>query len=99
MSARILHVDLDAFFVEVCRQRNPELRDVELLVVTRVLVDVEDGGVPATVLVVGRPGRAMVVVVVVVSAGSCGHAVGAGAFRAANFPGSSRRTSPPKSRQ
>jgi len=33
MSARILHVDLDAFFVEVCRQRNPELRDVELLVV------------------------------------------------------------------
>jgi DNA polymerase-4 len=33
MSARILHVDLDAFFVEVCRQRHPELRDVELLVV------------------------------------------------------------------
>jgi DNA polymerase-4 len=33
MGARILHVDLDAFFVEVCRQRNPELRDVELLVV------------------------------------------------------------------
>jgi DNA polymerase-4 len=33
MSARILHVDLDAFFVEVCRQRNPELRDIELLVV------------------------------------------------------------------
>jgi DNA polymerase-4 len=33
MSARILHVDLDAFFVEVCRQRNAELRDVELLVV------------------------------------------------------------------
>jgi DNA polymerase-4 len=31
--ARILHVDLDAFFVEVCRQRQPELRDVELLVV------------------------------------------------------------------
>ncbi len=28
-----MHVDLDAFFVEVCRQRNPELRDVELLVV------------------------------------------------------------------
>ena len=66
---------------------------------TRVLDDVEDGGVPATVLVVGRPGRVMVVVVVVVSAGSCGHAVGAGAFRAANFPGSSRRTSPPKSMQ
>ena len=33
MSARILHVDLDAFFVEVCRQRHPELRWVELLVV------------------------------------------------------------------
>src|SRR6476660_7503841 len=32
MGARILHVDLDAFFVEVCRQRHPELRDVELLV-------------------------------------------------------------------
>jgi DNA polymerase-4 len=31
--ARILHVDLDAFFVEVCRQRHPELRHVELLVV------------------------------------------------------------------
>ena len=28
-----MHVDLDAFFVEVCRRRNPELRDVELLVV------------------------------------------------------------------
>ena len=33
MGARILHVDLDAFFVEVCRQRHPELRAVELLVV------------------------------------------------------------------
>ncbi|MGH7497603.1 MAG: DNA polymerase IV, partial [Gemmatimonadales bacterium] len=33
MAARIIHVDLDAFFVEVCRQRFPELRDVELLVV------------------------------------------------------------------
>jgi DNA polymerase-4 len=33
MPARIMHVDLDAFFVEVCRQRNPALRDVELLVV------------------------------------------------------------------
>ncbi len=33
MPPRILHVDLDAFFVEVCRQRHPELRDVELLVV------------------------------------------------------------------
>jgi DNA polymerase IV len=33
MSSRILHVDLDAFFVEVCRQRFPELRGVELLVV------------------------------------------------------------------
>jgi DNA polymerase-4 len=33
ISARIIHVDLDAFFVEVCRQRHPELRDVELLVV------------------------------------------------------------------
>ena len=28
-----MHVDLDAFFVEVCRQRHPELRDLELLVV------------------------------------------------------------------
>ncbi len=33
MPARIVHVDLDAFFVEVCRQRHPELRDIELLVV------------------------------------------------------------------
>ena len=33
MASRILHVDLDAFFVEVCRQRHPELRDIELLVV------------------------------------------------------------------
>src|SRR5918911_873407 len=33
MPARLLHVDLDAFFVEVCRQNYPELRDVELLVV------------------------------------------------------------------
>ncbi len=33
MPPRILHVDLDAFFVEVCRQRNPGLREVELLVV------------------------------------------------------------------
>lgn len=28
-----MHVDLDAFFVEVCRQRRPELRDIERLVV------------------------------------------------------------------
>ena len=33
MPARILHVDLDAFFVEVCRHNHPELRDVDLLVV------------------------------------------------------------------
>jgi DNA polymerase-4 len=33
MAPRIIHVDLDAFFVEVCRARNPELRTVELLVV------------------------------------------------------------------
>ena len=33
MPARILHVDLDAFFVEVCRHNHPELRNVELLVV------------------------------------------------------------------
>ena len=33
MPPRIIHVDLDAFFVEVCRQRQPELRDVALLVV------------------------------------------------------------------
>ncbi|MGE5231587.1 MAG: DNA polymerase IV [Deltaproteobacteria bacterium] len=33
MTTRIMHVDLDAFFVEVCRQRHPELQPVELLVV------------------------------------------------------------------
>jgi DNA polymerase-4 len=33
MPARLMHVDLDAFFVEVCRRHHPELRDVELLVV------------------------------------------------------------------
>ena len=33
MPARLIHVDLDAFFVEVCRQRHPELRHLELLVV------------------------------------------------------------------
>lgn len=33
MAARIIHVDLDAFFVEVCRQRHPELRHLDLLVV------------------------------------------------------------------
>ena len=33
MPARIMHVDLDAFFVEVCRRHHPQLRDVELLVV------------------------------------------------------------------
>jgi DNA polymerase IV len=33
MPARLLHVDLDAFFVEVCRQYYPELRQIELLVV------------------------------------------------------------------
>jgi DNA polymerase-4 len=33
VAPRIIHVDLDAFFVEVCRQRNPELRHVEYLVV------------------------------------------------------------------
>ena len=33
MPARILHVDLDAFFVEVCRHNHPQLREVELLVV------------------------------------------------------------------
>ena len=33
MAPRIIHVDLDAFFVEVCRARNPELRNVALLVV------------------------------------------------------------------
>jgi DNA polymerase-4 len=33
MPARLLHVDLDAFFVEVCRQQHPELRTIELLVV------------------------------------------------------------------
>jgi DNA polymerase-4 len=33
MPPRFLHVDLDAFFVEVCRRFHPELRDLELLVV------------------------------------------------------------------
>ncbi len=33
MSVRILHVDLDAFFVEVCRQHDPALRDVERVIV------------------------------------------------------------------
>lgn len=33
MPPRLLHVDLDAFFVEVCRQRHPALRQVDLLVV------------------------------------------------------------------
>src|SRR5215210_190054 len=33
MPARLLHVDLDAFFVEVCRQHHPELRPIQLLVV------------------------------------------------------------------
>jgi DNA polymerase IV len=33
VTTRILHVDLDAFFVEVCRQNYPELRRLELLVV------------------------------------------------------------------
>jgi DNA polymerase-4 len=28
-----MHVDLDAFFVEVCRRHQPELRDVDLLIV------------------------------------------------------------------
>lgn len=33
MPPRLMHVDLDAFFVEVCRTRMPELRAVDLLVV------------------------------------------------------------------
>lgn len=33
MTIRFLHVDLDAFFVEVCRQLRPELRAVDLLIV------------------------------------------------------------------
>jgi DNA polymerase-4 len=33
VTIRFLHVDLDAFFVEVCRQLRPELRSVDLLVV------------------------------------------------------------------
>ncbi len=33
MSIRIVHVDLDAFFVEVCRQVDPSLKKVDLLVV------------------------------------------------------------------
>ena len=33
MSIRIVHVDLDAFFVEVCRQVDPSLKNVDLLVI------------------------------------------------------------------
>jgi DNA polymerase-4 len=33
MAPRLMHVDLDAFFVEVCRTRMPELRGIDLLVV------------------------------------------------------------------
>ncbi len=33
MSIRLMHVDLDAFFVEVCRRHDPALRDVDLLIV------------------------------------------------------------------
>lgn len=33
MPARILHVDLDAFFVEVCRRHHPELRTIDLLII------------------------------------------------------------------
>lgn len=33
MAVRILHVDLDAFFVEVCRRHDPALEGVELLIV------------------------------------------------------------------
>ena len=33
MPIRIVHVDLDAFFVEVCRQVDPSLKNVDLLVV------------------------------------------------------------------
>ena len=66
---------------------------------------VEGSALVAVVLVVGgAPGTRTVDVVVVllvvtVPEAGTGHAAGAGAWRAANFPGSSRRTSPPKSRQ
>ena len=33
MSTRILHCDLDAFFVEVCRRHDPALEGVDLLIV------------------------------------------------------------------
>ena len=33
MPPRLMHVDLDAFFVEVCRQRMPELRGVDRIIV------------------------------------------------------------------
>ncbi|MCA9768853.1 MAG: DNA polymerase IV, partial [Gemmatimonadetes bacterium] len=33
MSTRLMHVDLDAFFVEVCRRHDPALERVELLIV------------------------------------------------------------------
>jgi hypothetical protein len=70
-----------------------------LEVVGRRVVDVVGGSRSAAVVVVeGRSvGVRVEVVVVVCDAGGVGHAEGGGASRAANFPGSSRRTSPPKS--
>jgi hypothetical protein len=73
------------------------------------VLDVGGGVLVRVVLVVGRcsGGRVVdeevvvviVVVVLIAVAAGTGHVAGAGAFRAANFPGSSRRTSPPKTRQ
>ncbi len=33
MPPRLMHVDLDAFFVEVCRQRMPELKGIDRIIV------------------------------------------------------------------
>ena len=79
------------FFVLVVE----ELLVVDVLLDGRRVVDVRVGAV----LVVAFGGCTVVVVVVGIVSARPGHAEGAGAFRAANFPGSSWRTSPPKSRQ
>jgi len=60
MTTRIIHVDLDAFFVEVCRQHHPELRGVDLLVVggrrdQRGVVQSASYGARAFVIRAGMP--------------------------------------------
>src|SRR5688572_21947104 len=85
-----------------------ELLVVDELVVGRRVVDVRGGAVlevggcdtERVVLVVApAPGTIVDVVVVEIVAPGTGHADGAGASRAANFPRSSRRAGPPKTMQ